>query len=259
MEVKFIKCSKANLSNVRIVNGQLIALTDSSDIYYDMESGRTRCCSLGTSSNSGLVKLSDNYKSSGGAAASSIGASSKAVYDCYSELASKLDALPTDRPIITKSFVMESSVLDAEESFLIRLGESGGYVSNHVVLAGLKPSDWISNLQANTVYPFKAVVRFTGNFCSSTFTAIWENAIDFRIASGPTASLYWESTYAWTDGDAVNMPCVVTGPSGPAPFRATLSKTYAGGYTCLKITLPASATYRIATTYSGTIEIYKLF
>lgn len=45
----------------------------------------------------GHVKLSDNYKSSAGAAASGIGASSLAVYNAYNTLNSNLDAgLPVD-------------------------------------------------------------------------------------------------------------------------------------------------------------------
>lgn len=44
-------------------------------------------------SNYGHTKLSDNYTSSAGAAASGIGASSEAVYNCYNELNSKLGGL----------------------------------------------------------------------------------------------------------------------------------------------------------------------
>lgn len=71
MNVKFIKCAKSKLSNVPIVDGQIIVLTDDTDIYYDMTNWRSRCVSNGTSSNLGIVKLSDSYSVSAGAADSS--------------------------------------------------------------------------------------------------------------------------------------------------------------------------------------------
>ena len=49
----------------------------------------------GTASAFGHVKLSDNYSSSAGAASASIGASSKAVYDCYATLLSSINSLQT--------------------------------------------------------------------------------------------------------------------------------------------------------------------
>lgn len=93
MEVKFIKCAKSKLSSVPVVDGQVIVLTDAADVYYDMSGGRRRCVSNGNSSNPGLVKLSDAYKSSRGAASSSVGASSKAVYDCYTALNNKITSV----------------------------------------------------------------------------------------------------------------------------------------------------------------------
>ena len=81
MDVKFIKVAAANLSTVPIVDGQVIVCTDSDDMYYDMGTTRHRASSLGNSSNYGLVKLSDNYSSSAGAASASVRASSKAVAD----------------------------------------------------------------------------------------------------------------------------------------------------------------------------------
>ena len=47
----------------------------------------------GTASAFGHVKLSDSYTESGGAASASIGASSKAVYDCYATLLSSITSL----------------------------------------------------------------------------------------------------------------------------------------------------------------------
>lgn len=47
----------------------------------------------GTASAFGHVKLSDNYTSSAGAASASVGASSKAVYDCYATLLSSITSL----------------------------------------------------------------------------------------------------------------------------------------------------------------------
>jgi len=79
MEVKFIHTNQDNLNSVPIVDGQIIVLKDASGVYYDMDSTRHSCASNASSSNYGLVKLSDAYISSEGTADSSVGASSKAV------------------------------------------------------------------------------------------------------------------------------------------------------------------------------------
>jgi len=86
MDIKFSKVAKASLSSVPIVNGQIIVLTDSDEIYYDMNSTRRRASSKATASNYGIVKLTDSYATSAGAAAGSVGASSKAVADMYASL-----------------------------------------------------------------------------------------------------------------------------------------------------------------------------
>lgn len=93
MDIKFSKVAKASLSSVPIVNGQIIVLTDSDEIYYDMNSTRRRASSKATASNYGIVKLSDSYATSAGAASSSVGASSKAVSDAYASLDSKITSL----------------------------------------------------------------------------------------------------------------------------------------------------------------------
>lgn len=88
MNVKFIRVSSANLATVPIVNGQIIVLNDVASVYYDMEGNRYPAWGNATSSIPGLVRLSDNYASSAGAASAGVGASSKAVYDAYSTLVS---------------------------------------------------------------------------------------------------------------------------------------------------------------------------
>lgn len=95
MNVKFIKVATGNLSSVPITDGQVIVCTDSNSIYYDMNSTRRRASSNGNASSYGLVKLSDSYTSSGGAASSGVAASSKAVADAYSELSGNITTLKT--------------------------------------------------------------------------------------------------------------------------------------------------------------------
>lgn len=90
MNVKFIKVASSKLSSVPIADGQVIVCTDKSEIYYDMNSARNRASSQSNSSNYGLVKLSDNYTSSSGAASAGVGASSKAVSDSYTDLLNKM-------------------------------------------------------------------------------------------------------------------------------------------------------------------------
>lgn len=90
MDVKFIKVAAANLGNVPVVDGQIIALTDANSIYYDMNGVRRRSAIYGTSNTCGLVYVNDSYTSSAGTASNSVAASSKAVADCYAAVCAKM-------------------------------------------------------------------------------------------------------------------------------------------------------------------------
>ena len=98
MNTQFRYGTSSNLSNLSIVNGQIIALSDTSGIYYDLNGTRYPAYTLprATSSIVGGVKLSDAYTSSAGTAAAGIAASSYAVYACYSTLNSLYNEVKTD-------------------------------------------------------------------------------------------------------------------------------------------------------------------
>ena len=78
MDVKFISTIKSKIDNLAIVNGQLIALTDSNCLYYDLEGTRRMA-----------LHFSDEYTRSMGTAADRVAASSYAVSQCYSALLAK--------------------------------------------------------------------------------------------------------------------------------------------------------------------------
>lgn len=109
MEVKFIKCTASKLNSVPIVDGQILVLTDNVGMYYDMAGARTPCCANGTATLHGIVKLSDKYTSSAGSAAGSVGASSKAVYDCYTTLNTKINSVKKSTQFFSGSATKASS------------------------------------------------------------------------------------------------------------------------------------------------------
>lgn len=77
-----------------------------------------------TASKYGHVKLSDNYTSSAGAAASGIGASSKAVYDCYNTLNSNLNIFPDYTAGVT---LYTTDNIPDDEVFQITIPETAYY------------------------------------------------------------------------------------------------------------------------------------
>lgn len=88
MNVTFKYGSSANLGNLTVTNGQIIACSDTGALYYDIGGARRPVYTLpqGTASVRGGVYLSDSYTSSAGTAAAGVAASSYALYSCYTSL-----------------------------------------------------------------------------------------------------------------------------------------------------------------------------
>ena len=72
--------------------------------------------SRGTASAFGHVKLSDNYTESAGAASASIGASSKAVYDCYATLLSSITSLQKSVDALNSVMQEKETVFNSDGS-----------------------------------------------------------------------------------------------------------------------------------------------
>lgn len=84
MNTQFRYGASANLGNVPIVDGQIIALSDKSGMYYDLN---------GTRYNVTPLSVSDNYKTSSGTAAERVAASSYGLSSAYTELRNRLDII----------------------------------------------------------------------------------------------------------------------------------------------------------------------
>lgn len=81
MDVKFIQTTFSKLNSLSIVDGQIVALSDQSGLYYDL-AGKRYACALGQ------VQLSDNYIQSDGNASSGVAASSYALNSAYNAISS---------------------------------------------------------------------------------------------------------------------------------------------------------------------------
>lgn len=148
MEVKFIKCTSAKLSSVPVTDGQIIVLTDSNTVLYDMGSTR-RYASV-------VKSISDNYTSSAGAASAGVAASSKAVYDCYTACNNKLKWL--DVPGCKVSFLKAGFNANNSQTYgvTIRIGNSSmsNYVDDTYYICVLSDGTLKSGCQLNgALYP----------------------------------------------------------------------------------------------------------
>lgn len=124
MEVKFIKCASTKLSSVPVVDGQVIVLTDSSMIYYDMGNARRTASP---------ISLSDNYTTSAGSASAGVGASSKAVSDCYAAAINKMSYFMPQPYFISTLAQLDASVgSGAAFSWAYGLIDNIGYWSIHI-------------------------------------------------------------------------------------------------------------------------------
>ena len=124
MDVKFIKCSSSSLSSVPIVDGQIICLTDSSAIYYDMGSARRKASP---------ISLSDNYTTSAGSASAGVAASSKAVSDCYAAAINKISYFMPQPTYISSLSQLDASIdSGATFSWAYGLIDNIGYWSIHI-------------------------------------------------------------------------------------------------------------------------------
>lgn len=187
-----------------------------------------------SASNYGHVKLSDNYTSSAGTAASGIGASSAAVYNAYNTLNSNLNKKYLYHEELPLSAF--STRVDGYDNVYLSIYGSADYAGNYIHFK-LNPEELIPNddygLYVRHCTIYLRNTEYVNSFSISAYSSII--VIRKSYDSNNNCTIEFMSQYD-SGSTASNLTCVVKrsgGNTSAIPVLTSVNVAYQGNYKVL--------------------------